>query len=129
MRGNHYLRIVSHIQLHTSKKDLFFNIRLTRKGLALIKLLEKLSVIRHYYNLGAGIYRIFPFYSRHYKSKRMIRLYTRNTNDLQVSLSPLHMMRSLSPTSHFLLETHKGLVTHKEALMRRTGGKLIAVIL
>ena len=129
MRENDYLQIISHIQMHSSKKDLFFTVRVTSKGLTLLTLLEKLSVVRSYYKLGAGNYRVFLFYSRNYKTKRQIRLYARKTNDLQLSLASLRMLNFLTPTSCFVIETSKGLMTHKEALMVRTGGKLVAVIL
>ena len=129
MRQNDYLQIISHVQMHASKKDLFFIIRATGKGLALLALLEKLSVIRNYYDLGSGNYRVFLFYSRNYKTKRQLRLYARKTNDLQLSLASLRMLNFLTPSSYFVVETHKGLMTHKEALMGRMGGKLIAVVL
>lgn len=115
--------------MHAAKKDLFFTIRATSKGLKLLILLEKLSVIRSYYDLGSGNYRVFLFYSRNYKTKRQIRLYARKTNDLQLSHTSLNMLNFLTPTSYFVIETHKGLMTHKEALMRRIGGRLVAVVL
>lgn len=129
MRENDYLQIISHVQMHAAKKDLFFTIRATSKGLKLLILLEKLSVIRSYYDLGSGNYRVFLFYSRNYKTKRQIRLYARKTNDLQLSHTSLNMLNFLTPTSYFVIETHKGLMTHKEALMRRIGGRLVAVVL
>lgn len=129
MRENDYLQIISHIQMHSSKKDLFFTVRATSKGLTLLSLLEKLSVIRSYYKLDSGNYRVFLFYSRNYKTKRQIRLYARKTNDLQLSFTSLRMLNFLTPTSYFVIETNKGLMTHKEALPERIGGKLVAIVL
>ena len=95
----------------------------------MLKLLEKLSIVRNFYKLRLGSYKVFPFYSRNYKTKRSIKLYLRKTGDLQLSLTSLKALKLLTPASHFILETSQGVLTHKEALSRNIGGRLLAVVL
>lgn len=121
--------MISNLQIHIAQKSFSYLSKVTKKGLVLLKLLEKLSLIRSYYLVKGNTYRIFPFYTKNYKLKRGLRLYLRKSYDLQISLRSLYILNKTALTSHFVIETDLGVLTHREALYRKRGGKLILTVL
>ena len=55
-------------------------------------------------------------------------MYRRAANPVRISLNALMILTTHTYASHLILNTPKGLITHREAIKRRTGGILVAII-
>jgi ribosomal protein S8 len=58
-----------------------------------------------------------------------IKVYSRAFNPIRISFKALLVLTTNTYASHLILNTPKGLITHREAIRHRVGGVLVAVIL
>lgn len=58
-----------------------------------------------------------------------ITIYSRAFNPIRISFKALLVLTTNTYASHLILNTPKGLITHREAIRHRVGGILVAVIL
>jgi ribosomal protein S8 len=110
------------------KKNMYFDIQITKKTLNFIKIIQQLGLVRNYYLLGKYKCRIFIFYTRSHKKTRSLRSYLTKSHSLRFSNKSLKTLNLIAPTSLFLLETNKGLILHKEAVYKKVGGNLLVVV-
>jgi ribosomal protein S8 len=94
----------------------------------LASLLQELNLLRRFYRLNKSVYRVFPTYFRHRKTHRSVKFYTRVRGRIHLSLQSLRLLNINSPHSYYVLETSKGVLTHKEALKLKEGGLLLLII-
>lgn len=93
-----------------------------------IDLLYRLNFIRRYIRLTTKKYRIYTAWNGHMSTLNSIRVYRRAANPVRISLNALMILTTHTYASHLILNTSKGLITHREAIKRRTGGILVAII-
>lgn len=123
-----FLHFITKFKINVAKKNIFFDMRVTRTTRNILLLFENMGLIKSYYFHNLGYCRIFILYSKYYKNNRKIKLYLRKNEKLQLSNKLLVIFKLISPTSSLILQTNKGFITHKEALYNNVGGKLIAII-
>ena len=87
-----------------------------------------LNIIRRYYKVSGSMYRVFPAYSRARRRVRDYKTYTRVNGRIRLQLKALRLLNINTPHSYYILDTDKGLITHKEALKLKTGGLLLMII-
>jgi ribosomal protein S8 len=128
MVQNSYSQFLNQLKITASQKKLFFEIRLTTKTKALANLLVRMNVVRRFHRVSATSHRVFPAYTRHRKYLRRIQTYTRANSRHRFRLSTIRTLHNSTPNSYYILETDKGLMTHKDALRNQIGGLLLVVI-
>ena len=125
---NPHSHFLNRLNLGSSGRRLYFDIQLTSKTKTLASLLKSLNVLRRYHKLQNDTYRIFPSYTRYRRHARPIKTYARVNGRIRLTLNSLRLLNINSPHSYYVLETSKGLMTHKDALRRKTGGLLLLII-
>jgi len=108
--------------MSSSRRRLYFDVRITSKAKVLASLLLSINVLRRFYKLNNQTYRVFPSYTRYRRNSRTIKTYTRVTGRIVMQKKALQLLNLLSPHTHYIIETDKGLITHKEALKLGIGG-------
>lgn len=119
---------LNQLKLGSSKKSMYFDTRITAKTKPIALLLQKLNILRRFCKLKGGLYRVFPAYSRYRRLARTITFYTKSSGRIVLTYKSLRILNINSPHSYYVLETSKGLMTHKEALRLKLGGLLLLVI-
>lgn len=123
-----YTFFVSHLKIHIARKNFFFDVIVNEKVLKFIDLLYRLNHIRRYVRLTAKRYRIYTAWNGHISTLNSIRIYRRAANPVRISLRALMILTTHTYASHLVLNTPKGLMTHREAIRRRVGGILVAIV-
>lgn len=126
---NSYSHLLNRLQITALQKQLFFDIRLTRKTKLLVTLLVKLNVVRRFHKISYLEYRVFPAYTQFRKFMRPMQTYTRTNSRHIFKLNSIRILNQNTPNSYYILETSKGLMTHKDALREGVGGILLLKIL
>ena len=129
IKDNRYAYVLSQLNMNIAKRKLFVDLYITKKGLRLIELLEKLNLIKSFYKINKTIFRINFLYTRNYKLKRSLFLYLRKGDSLHLTLKSIKILNLNMRFSYLLLETDKGLLTHKEAIYHKVGGRLLLSVL
>lgn len=112
----------------SAQRKLYFDARLTRKTKSLVFILLQINVIRRFHKTSDGLYRVFPAYSRFRKQARSIQTYTHSRGRHRFKLSTIKTLNLNTPNSYYILETDRGLMTHKEALQKSLGGLLLVIV-
>ena len=130
MIENRYSYIFNQLQISSRGKRYSFNVRVTTAVKPVLRLLQTLNLIRRFHRseTGSNIYRVFPSYSRFRRSCRLLRVYARKRGRISLSYNSLRLLNYNSPHSYYILETPRGIVTHKDAIKHRHGGLLLAII-
>lgn len=130
MIENQYAYIFNQLQISAKGKRYSFNVRLTKAVKPVLRLLQTLNVVRrfHRFEKGGNIYRVFPTYSRFRKSGRTLKVYTAKRGRVNLSYHSLRLLNFNCPSSYYILETTKGVITHKDAIRYRQGGLLLAIL-
>ena len=95
----------------------------------MLAILLELNVIRRYLPITKYKYRIFPSWSAHAPTYRKIKVYGRSVSPIRLSYKALATIQQIILNSVLILQTPHGLLTHKSALKRKTGGKVICFLL
>ena len=128
MVSNQRSHFLNQLKIGSSKRQLYFDTKISASVKPLAYLLQNLNMLRRFHKLNNGLYRVFPTYSRYRKSPRTMSLYARVNGRIRLSLASLRLLNFNSPHSYYVIETNKGLMTHKEALKARQGGLLLLII-
>ena len=128
MLNLNFVHFFNHLKLNIARKSFFFDIHVNKNILNLIGLLYKLNVIRRFTKLNTKTYRIFPSWRDTYSTSTSIKVHYRSLNPIKLHLNSLHLLKIQTFNSHLLLNTPKGLLTHKEAILAKVGGTLICTI-
>ena len=107
---------------------MYFEIQMTRQLKYLARLLLSLNVLRRFHKVTGSVYRVFPAYTRYRKYCRDFQTYTRKNGRIRLQLKALQLLNINTPHSYYILDTNKGLITHKEAIKLGVGGLLLAII-
>ena len=124
-RRSHFL---NQLKLGSSGRRLYFDVQIPTAVKPLVLLLQELNLVRRFHRLNQNMYRVFPTYSRYRKSSRQVTFYTKISGRIRLSLKSLRILNINSPHSYYILETSRGLMTHKEALKLGQGGLLLLII-
>ena len=125
---NSYTYFLNQLKVTSAQKKLYFNVRTTTKTRALASLLVQLNVIRRFYRVENEVYRVFPAYTKFRKNSRPHKAFTRANSRHRFRLRTLRILNLNTPNTHYILETDKGLMTHKEALRLQLGGLLLLIV-
>lgn len=128
MNMNSYTYFCNQLRVTSAQRKLYFDTRLTTKTKSLASLFVQLNVVRRFYKTGDGHYRVFPAYSRFRKQARPIKTFTRARGRHRFRLSTLRTLNLNTPNSYYILETNRGLMTHKDALRHSIGGLLLVIV-
>ena len=130
MIENQYAYIFNQLQISAKGRRYSFNVRLTKAIKPVLRLLQALNVVRRFHRFakGSNIYRVFPTYSRFRKSGRTLRVYTSKRGRVTLSYQSLRLLNFNCPNSYYILETSKGIITHKDAIRHKQGGLLLAIL-
>ena len=125
---NPYSHFLNQVALGSSRKRLYFDTTITSKTKLLALILCELNVIRRFHRLQRNVYRVFPTYTRFRRNARCFKTYTRVTGRIVLTNKALRILNFNSPHSYYVIETDRGLMTHKEALKAGIGGMLLMII-
>jgi ribosomal protein S8 len=123
-----YIYLLNHLKLAFANKNFFFIIDFKVKLLPLLKLFYKLNIIRRFTIEKTLTCRIFPNYTKFSKPITSIKNYYRLKNPIIIKKNSLNLLSKSLGNSVLVLETSKGLLTHKEALLNGLGGVLLFII-
>ena len=129
MTQHPYTHFLNHLKIASLRRRLSFNFNITVKLKPLVSLLQSLNIIRRYHKIAPGSYSIYPAYTYYRRYSRKIRTYTRSSGKISLTLKALKILNLNTPFTHYILETPKGVLTHKEAIKFSTGGNLLLVVL
>ena len=128
MVQNAYADFLNQLKTTAAQRRHYFCMRLTTKSKALVHLLHEVNVVRRFYKISPTHYCILPAYSRRKKSLRQIQTYTRANGRHRFTLNTIRILNLNTPHSYYILETDRGLMTHKTALKDKIGGLLLVVV-
>ena len=128
MNTNSYTYFFNQLKVTSAQRKLYFDTLLTTKTKSLALLLIQLNVIRRFHKTHDGYYRVFPAYSRFRKQARSIKTFTRARGRHRFRLSTIRTLNLNTPHTHYILETDRGLMTHKDALKYSLGGLLLVIV-
>lgn len=129
MVRNRYSNFLNLLTISSLKKSLYFDVHMTSKLRRLASLLLSLNVIRRFHRLNSSTYRVFPSYTRYRRYARKYKTYTRLKGRIQLQAKAIRLLNINTPHSYYVLDTSRGVVTHKEALKFGIGGVLLMIIL
>ena len=109
---------------------MYFDISFSNKIFHIIKLFKSLGLIRRFFiytnkNLKYTI-RVFVFFYKNSQIFNSLKIMSRPSTSFFISTKAIVLLNKRSLNSIFLISTDHGIVTHKEALRKKIGGKLIA---
>lgn len=125
---NSLMYFLNHFKIATAKKNLYFDIYITKRSFSIFQIFYKLNLIRRFVKLTATKYRIYPTYTLSKLTPRKIKTYLKSSHYLTISFKILQLLNLNLPSSYIILETSKGIITHKEALNYKVGGRLLLCI-
>lgn len=128
MVDNSHSYFLNQLLINSAQRRLFFDVRVTAKTKSLASILVQLNVLRRFHKQDGNQYRIFPAYTRYRRRSRPIKTYARVNGRIRFKLKTLQTINTNTPHSYYILETPKGLMTHKEALRNGTGGLLLLIV-
>ena len=106
-------------------------IRFTKRSYNVIKLLYALRIIQNYLIIDKNGRKIITFNAFNYKNTPYfshLKVVSSPSNVHHVSLKSLRVMSNSIGSSIIILETDKGIISHKAALSYNIGGKILAVV-
>lgn len=112
---------------HTSQ-FYYFDTRITTRTIQILQILKSYNQINLIHKIQNKLYRIYPHYTKFRRRKRNVKTFFRINNNVSISLKALQITTKNTKYCHFVLETSFGIIDHKKALKKKTGGKLIMII-
>ena len=125
---NPHSQFLNQLQISSSGHKLYFDTPLTSKTLNLALILKSLNVLRRFHRLEGSCYRVFPTYTRYRRHARPMKTYARVNGRIRLTLNSIRLLNINSPHTYYILETSKGLMTHKDALRYKLGGLLLLIV-
>lgn len=123
-----YTNFLNQLKLASTNRKLAFSIHISTKLKPLVSLLLSLNIIRRIHKINDCRYKVFPTYTRYRKYIRPLKVYLRADGTVQMTLKALTILNFNSPHTYYILETSKGIMTHKDALKYKIGGRLLLVV-
>ena len=123
--------VANHFNILNSKKTHRITIVSTNKTLKLVKSLYSARIINSYIISTKGSRTYITFNSMYYRNVPYfshLRIISTPSKLHNVSLRALRVISKSIGVSVLLLETDKGIITHKQAIDCNTGGKLLGII-
>ena len=125
---NPHSHFLNRLKLGSAGRRLYFDVRLTTKTKTLASLLKSHNLLRRFHRLEGDTYRIFPTYTRYRRHARSTKTYARVKGRIRLTLNSIRLLNINAPHTYYILETSKGLMTHKDALRYKVGGLLLLII-
>lgn len=127
---NRYAYFLNQLRISSNCRNYYFDVQITKQTKQLVILLQNLNIIRRFYKLNpkTSVYRVFPSYSRYRKYSRRFTLYSKLNGRLILTYKTLRILDINAPHSYYVVDTPNGVLTQKEAIRLRIGGKLIMII-
>lgn len=141
IRYNSYAYVINHLNLAISKKKLRIKLKYTRKTFELTKALAAIGYVSNYsvvsekslwaaryqtnssnswIYINAAFFKNTPFF-------KSLRLVSTPSKKHITSLKALHVINVSIKSSVILLATPYGIMSHREALRRGTGGTILCI--
>lgn len=117
--------ILNLININKLKKNLYFFILFTVKNYQFVKTLKKFNVIHDYKLIKKNSFTYIKITLFFYKNKVIchnFKIITRPSKVFTISYQSLTLLSKKTNSSIFLISTSKGILSHKEAILRKTGG-------
>ena len=135
LKYNSNAYVVNHVNLLISRKDGKIRMVLNRRTYKLIKALHTIGCISNflittrrtknyksrYVTISALFYKNVPFFKN-------VRLVSTPSKKHTISLKALRILTQSLQTSTLVLSTPYGLLNHREAICRKTGGLIVAIV-
>lgn len=123
-----YTFFINHLKINIAKKRYFFDVLTNAKILNLINVLYRINVVRRFVRLRGNKYRIYLTWFDKHSNPFTLKTVNRSHNFVRIKARSLKILANHTLTSHLILSTSKGLITHQEALKHKVGGFLICTI-
>ena len=127
-----YAYLIAHINLAFKSNKRIHRILCTKKILKLVKVLQQQGCLTYLLLNQSNVtkrYLLFtPYYYRQTTFFKYIRLISTISKKFTISFRALVVISKSLKNSLLLLETSKGIVTHKEALKLHIGGFLLCIL-
>ena len=125
-----YSYLISSLNIIISKKSRFIKIKSNLKLLKLIMVLKKLGLINSFIilNYKINLIKISPFFYKNTTFFKLIKLISASSKKFSIRLKALKLINFSLGEAILLIETSKGILTHKEAIRLNTGGFLLCVL-
>lgn len=127
---NSYSFLINHLNLLCSTKRRWSLIKYNKKTLNLLKIFKKLGFVSSFLIISSSkkLLKISPFFYRKHIFFSSVKLISTPSKVFTVKSKTLTILnRSLGGTI-IILETSRGLITHKEAIKLKIGGRLLCVL-
>ena len=128
MDRNQVSYFLNQLKLSSAKRHFYYDANIVKATKELAELLVSLNLLRRFYRVKGNKYRCFPAYTRNRQGMRSTKTYTRKQGLLHFSLKALQILNISTPHSYYVLYTDRGIMTHKDALRLKLGGKLIMIV-
>ena len=126
---NAYSDFLNQFLMCSFRNRLYAETRLTSSSKRLARIFISLNLLRRIHKTHEDTWRLFPSYGSTRRTKRIVKVYNLTSSKKVLSLQALRILNINCPFSHYIIETPKGLMTHKTAIKYKTGGFLICAIL
>ena len=117
-----YLQFTVQYNTCIKKKKSFFSLNCSKSNYQLAQLFSRLGLVRTSFNSVRSQLLILPVYSKVFKESRLARLSFYARKPKPVSLKALQILQHTSPLTQLVLSTPYGVLTSREAVLRKTGG-------
>lgn len=130
IKYNSYAYLVNHINILTSSKQRWALIVFNKKLLRLLILFKRLGFINSSLIVSKKNKRLklTPFLYKNSTFFKGVRLISTPSKAFIIKLKSLRLLNQSLRESLLILETSRGILTHKEALKLRVGGRLLCVL-
>src|SRR6056300_194335 len=128
MITNRYAYTINHLKFTLARKALYGIVENTRLVVNLLRLLRDLNIIRRFHFSPNNKVTFYPYYDKRRKALIQIRSLAKSKKHLYLKYTSLRLLQGSLGGSLFVLETSRGLMTHKTALKNRLGGFVICFI-
>lgn len=130
MQYDPYAYIINHLNISLSRKLLRTTVRFSKKFLDLVHILQSSGLIKNYLVFGKER-KYIRFSIFYYKGKAFfsgVRLISTLSKKFHISLNALRRLHTVSASTTYILNTSRGIITHRDAIRRNTGGTLLCTL-
>lgn len=128
MSEHPYTNFLNQLKVSSSQRQIGFTCLIPSRVKPLVRLLVSLNVLRRCYRVRGQVHKVNPSYTRFRKYSRKIKVYTRSNGKVTLTLKALQVLNIHTPHTYYVLETPRGIVTHKEALRHSVSGNLLLIV-
>lgn len=129
MYNNSYIFFLSHLKIALARKSYFFDIKLSRQNIPLVRLLKSINVIKRFKRLHDVSFRVYPFFHKKNNLFYQIKVYSNRHSTITINQTSLRLLKLSASSTYIVIETPHGLLLHTEAIKKNTGGRLLCVVL